>query len=973
MNPPVRTIARDRPERSRTWRDRRVAAVALFALLLAAPAVAQQPALRIYGIEDGLKFPQVFAVFQDSRGFLWAGTSYGLSRYDGTSFASLTKAQGLPHDSVRAIGEDGAGTVWVLTEQGVARIAAIGGPMGAPTVLPLPAALAALRRTPPTLMAVHAGSVWLVAGGRLIRFRDGRLVEVPLPREMAGERIVALGPAGATAVWVCTAAHAALLGGAGEAAALAAPTRFGPVAAVVAIGADVLLLQRDGISRLVAGRFRPAPEWGLPAGTSATGAVALGGGLVLVTPGHGVLLVRPGVPPRRLATAEGLPSDTIYGAAVDREGLLWLATADGLVKVFDLELRSYPTRRPEIGAMVFCFAPAAGGGEWVGHSEGATRVRGASLAFADARRGPADEPGVWALLTLPGGAALAGTRHGVALLRRRGVRFLTGLPAAAQGRIFGLARDAVENIWASTAAGAVRFRWDDRHERPFGAEAFTAVDGAPFGEARGIATAPDGTVWFGTDGAGVVRWDGSAMRRFGRESGLPSTVCRAVLVRPGGVWVGTDLGLWSLAGGRATPVEAVNRALNERYIVALAASGDAVWLATPYEVVKVVNGEVAARLDQAEGLIGASTTAENCLAVRDDGALLVGMVGGFTVVPRGWGARPRLDPSVLMLGVEGGNGRPVTAGARLTYRENTVTFAFASPSYLAEQATRFQERLVGYDDRWSPPHANPQQRYTNLPAGEYVFEVRAVAGDGRVSARPAHFAFAVAPPWFETVPARAGLVLAIGAVAYGLALVRTRRVRRRNEELEALVDKRTRALAAANLALERLATTDALTGIANRRVFEERLASEAARAEREGRTLSLLMIDVDHFKAYNDALGHQAGDGCLRRIAELAAAHAGRAGDLAARWGGEEFAVLLVGTGAEGTLAVAEKVRAAVAQLAIPHPASPVAAVVTISIGAATVRALPGMAPATLVAAADAALYEAKRAGRNRVVAAATV
>jgi diguanylate cyclase (GGDEF)-like protein len=134
--------------------------------------------------------------------------------------------------------------------------------------------------------------------------------------------------------------------------------------------------------------------------------------------------------------------------------------------------------------------------------------------------------------------------------------------------------------------------------------------------------------------------------------------------------------------------------------------------------------------------------------------------------------------------------------------------------------------------------------------------------------------------------------------------------------------------------------------IANHRVFQDRLAHEWARAERDGSPLSLLMIDVDAFKAYNDGLGHQAGDSCLRQVAQVVADHATRPGDLAARYGGEEFAVILAGTDDGGARAVADKLRAAVEALAVPHPGSPVAPAVTVSIGLATARPVLGGAPA---------------------------
>ncbi|MET0424754.1 MAG: sensor domain-containing diguanylate cyclase, partial [Actinoplanes sp.] len=180
--------------------------------------------------------------------------------------------------------------------------------------------------------------------------------------------------------------------------------------------------------------------------------------------------------------------------------------------------------------------------------------------------------------------------------------------------------------------------------------------------------------------------------------------------------------------------------------------------------------------------------------------------------------------------------------------------------------------------------------------------------------------------------------------------------------LEARVAERTRELAAANTKLEALSSTDPLTGLANRRRFEQGLAAHHDRLRRSGCGYAVLMIDVDFFKKYNDRFGHQAGDECLRKVG-AALAGAIRAGtDLACRYGGEEFVLVLGDTDPDTAAMLAERVRAGIQALRIPHPDGP-AGVVTVSIGVA----VAGDAPDSLLRRADTALYEAKAAGRNTV------
>ncbi len=169
-------------------------------------------------------------------------------------------------------------------------------------------------------------------------------------------------------------------------------------------------------------------------------------------------------------------------------------------------------------------------------------------------------------------------------------------------------------------------------------------------------------------------------------------------------------------------------------------------------------------------------------------------------------------------------------------------------------------------------------------------------------------------------------------------------------------------------ALKQMVHVDELTGIANRRLFEQALAAEWRRAEREGGVLAVVTADIDHFKAFNDYYGHPAGDRCLIRVAKSMASSVLRAGDVAARIGGEEFAFLLPGTSIEAAAMVAERIRKNVNDLRLPHAASPVAGKVTVSLGVAALRPNPGISSLDLLHASDVALYSAKRRGRNRVI-----
>lgn len=176
------------------------------------------------------------------------------------------------------------------------------------------------------------------------------------------------------------------------------------------------------------------------------------------------------------------------------------------------------------------------------------------------------------------------------------------------------------------------------------------------------------------------------------------------------------------------------------------------------------------------------------------------------------------------------------------------------------------------------------------------------------------------------------------------------------------------ALERSNRQLERLSATDGLTGLANRRQFDQHLHTEWQRSMRSRQPLSLLLIDIDHFKRYNDHYGHLAGDACLRQVAGILYDCAQRSGELVARYGGEEFALLLPGVESDVAMTVAQRCMDEIVQARMPHDDSPVAPHLTVSIGVATVVAVQDLVPESLVRCADEALYRVKNGGRAHYI-----
>ena len=541
-----------------------------------------------------------------------------------------------------------------------------------------------------------------------------------------------------------------------------------------------------------------------------------------------------------------------------------------------------------------------------------------------------------------------------------------------------------DDVWASTRQQGIA-RWDGREWQ------WWPADGTMPGRAY-AALRHAGDVWLTTSDRGLARYRDGAWRFFGPEIGLPRDALFDMRLmgnagNPHVLWIGSrrhgllrvdirDPDRPRLLATPALPELPVS------YVYGAVADGRGdLLVCTDYGVFswRMVDGSYQSTGYHREDGLPHDECNVNAMQVDDLGRVWIGTIGGAAVyTPPDPGPR---RPSPLRLSRLLVDGRPV-AGAngvlQLPRPDSALELEYNLLSGEKEEGHRYRVSLLdGDDDEATAWNASNTHRYARLPAGLQRLRIEARDAAG-VVANPLELRIDVPREWWRTPPALLLQLLGLLLVAWAVLRLRMRQLLAREHRLRAMVLQRTSQLEQreaelrrANEDLLRLSYTDPLTGLGNRRHLFDVLRRQLREAARRRESLGLLLVDLDHFKRYNDAHGHLAGDARLRQVAGVVQALL-PAGASAARYGGEELCVVLPGHDSVAAAAVAEQMRRDVAALpGDPDLCRPEGIDGTVSIGVAACVPHRGERPDTLIGRADRALYAAKAEGRNRVAVAA--
>ncbi|MES2127055.1 MAG: diguanylate cyclase [Pseudomonadota bacterium] len=704
-----------------------------------------------------------------------------------------------------------------------------------------------------------------------------------------------------------------------------------------------------------------------------------------------------------------LPSDHVRAIMEDRAGMLWIATfTDGIALVnlnsqgfqrfipFDAEPAN-PIPNNSLQAL----AGAPRSKLWLGTNSGMALFDPASgkisnYYHADPKRpGALSNPIIYSLYQQPEGPLWVGTAAGLNRLDQPDGKFtVIHFDNIASDFINAISPGSGGTLWLGTGRDVVRY-----HPGTGARQLFVHNPNDPTSRSVTGTTAivedRKGRVWMGSEwnGGGLDLLD-PASGKFTHFHHVPGdanslgddNVSTLFEDAQGRVWAGTAKGLneviTAVDGHISFRSFAFKNSVGHTKVLAVRADPSGMlWISTSAGLTRLdPNTGRVTNFTPTDGLTEGFTVAAAYAA--PDGTLYFGGVRGMTAVHPGQVQSRSIAPQVAITdvsvfnrslkGAQRGDGvklaGPVTAPTSLTLsvQDSVFSLEFAALHYANPARNTYAYRLAGFDRDWVETDAEHRSAtYTNLNPGDYVFEVKAANDQGVWSERAASLTISITPPYWETWWFRAAAVLLATGILATAYRLRVRRLTRQKVQLEELVAARTRELEGSNAKLEALSTTDSLTGITNRRGFDGALKAEWRRAKRANLPLSLVMLDVDHFKAFNDRYGHQAGDQCLRDVANVIANHARRTSDLAARYGGEEFALLIPATNGPDALLIARAICEDLQRLGVPHAGSPYG-VVTISIGIAALVPHEHNSAEILVHDADQALYRAKQEGRNR-------
>jgi diguanylate cyclase (GGDEF)-like protein len=645
------------------------------------------------------------------------------------------------------------------------------------------------------------------------------------------------------------------------------------------------------------------------------------------------------------------------GAAADNR--IWLALDDGLA-LFDPAkremVRSYKADNKRPGALssnvIYSMYQAPEGTLWVGTSEGLNRLDKPDGPFKVIHFGSKTTDFINSIA--PGRGGILWLATGTALLRydtvSGAVQSHAHNPKDPDSRSVNGATTVLEDsagrVWSGEfyrgggldmrdpASGKFRhFRLDPDNAASLSSDRVSSLhqDG-------------DGSLWVGTSkGLNHITQlkDGSFhVKRIGEKSELGTRLIEAIRSDKNAmIWVTTAAGMSKIDPVSNTVTEySVEDGLTEGFYMDSAANA--------------ANGLLyfgsSSGITAVNPAIHSSASRPPQLAVTD-----------IRVLNRSLGDRNRPQDVTL----EGTLTQP--RSLTLPWSANTISIEFAALHFAEPRRNAYTYWLEGFDK--VPVQADaghPVATYTNLAPGKYRFHLQGTNNKGVASRDEIVLPITITPPAWQTWWARSAVALLALALAGLLYRWGVRRLTRRARHLEALLSERTDALKAAQHKLANLSATDTLTGIANRRCFDDQLAREWRRAAREEKMVAAGLVELDNFTAYSEHNGQQAADEALRRVAQALSGSVQRAGDLVARYGATQFAFLAPGTSGAEAMLMAHRMEAAVKALGLANAKS--GSVMSISVGVAALSADPDGSADDLMLAADQALYRARAAGGRR-------
>lgn len=951
-------------------------------LLAAAPGFALRPdrfvsqaVRRTWLAEEGLPQDSVLALARGRDGYLWLGTGEGLVRFDGVRFTVFNRRTTpvLPSNSVAAILEDAEGRLWVGTGRGLVRREAAG-------FVPVPSEL---RLRVSALHRDRAGRLWVgTLGDGLWRLEANRLVPAEVASGRLGRRVRDIDEDSSGRIWIATEAGVAILA-AGEHRLL---TRED---GLLSNDTFALLSDPDGtvwIGTQEGLQARRGDEWTHSAREPALRSEMIRslhrdreGSLWIATQGGGIARLAGGRI-ENFSREDGLSGNDVEDIDEDPEGNLWLGlSGGGLVRLRDGKLVGFGRKEGLPADAVFSVYETRSGDMLLGTRGGGLARLGAGSA------GPVETLPFLAKSVVTStaedrsGVLWVGTYGaGLARIENGNVRILGPADGLADDSIYALLASRDGSLWIGTGAGGLQ-RLANGRLTPLG-----PADGLPEGVVQALLEEPSGTLWIGTRN-GLARYSGGRISSWNESSGLADLSVLALHADPNGaIWIGTaGGGLQRFHRGAFGRISARD-GLHEDTIGRILEDGAGrFWMSSNRGIFSVPRAELEAFLEGKRATVTSTAygpedgmPAAECNAgtypagwAGRDGRLWFPTSRGVAVVDPARLAPNGIVPSVTIEAVRA-DGRPFdpSDGIVLPAGTRTLEIDYAALSFREPSRVAFRFRLDGTESSWTEAGARRTAYFTEPRHGEHLFRVVACNDDGLWNETGATLRFRVAPRLVETTWFRGAALLAFLLLLVAAHRLRVWRLRARQAELELLVEQRTAELARANRELDRLARLDGLTRIPNRRAFDEAFSQAVADHARRASPLAVVMGDIDYFKRYNDSEGHQGGDRVLRTVARLLEKSLHREGDLVARYGGEEMVFLLPDTDSAGAERIANLALDAVRAAAIPHPQSEVAAIVTMSLGGASIVPSEGEPEGALIERADRALYRAKAEGRNRVV-----